>query len=191
MLIYCCIIACQHHTPIQLEAFHAPKLQHRLCDEVNRVRRRHALPSLHTSPWLTQAAQEYALHLSKSSYFDHIHLSDTTRETPLKRAMAAGSPYVSTAENLAKIAALKGSYDQRTFFIITTTPPRFSAEKGGPALDMHSYQSASEQLVEGWINSTSHRENIFSHEWTTTGCGASIKLQNNGIPMLIGIQMFQ
>ena len=191
MLIYCCVIACQRHMPIQLEAFHAQVLQTRLCDEVNRIRRMKALPSLNTAPWLTQAAQEYALYLSKSSYFDHVHPSDPTRETPLKRAVAAGSPYMSTAENLAKIAALKSNYNQKTFFIITTTPPRFSTSRGGPALELHTYQSASEQLVEGWMNSTSHRENIFSHEWTTTGCGVSIKLQNNGIPMLIGIQMFQ
>ena len=116
MSLVCLFLSCLSSKTIEPERFHSARLQSTLCSTINKERKARTISPLHSRASLAKAAQEYAVHLAKSDYFDHIHLSNPQKRTPLKRALAHGAPYISTAENLAKISALRTVYKQKNFF---------------------------------------------------------------------------
>lgn len=135
---------------------------------------------------LETAARDYALTMAREQFLAHEHPTDASQKDPEIRAKNAGvnNPYV--AENIALI---------QTYPVPNGTPVYvrdggFSLTSDGPVIGPHTYQSAAEAAVQGWLDSPGHRRNLLSPDALELGCGAALTSQGD-MPMFILVQNFQ
>jgi uncharacterized protein YkwD len=157
----------------------------------NKVRASHHKRTLHEDPVLNKAAQDYADILKKYRFFDHIHPWNWFKKTPLKRVIAAGGEKKSTAENLAKISILNVPVEKKTFYILDHTQLLYAKTPNGPPIPLHSIYSGAQAVVQSWLDSPGHRENLLHSKLDRIGCGTSILTLSEKIPMIIAVQLFQ
>ena len=177
--------------PLKPQDFQERTLAKLLCKEINHVRKRHDRQKLRNRSVLQKTAQEYASLLQKNIFFSHQNPLQEDQKTPLQRIIALGGARYSTLENLAKITIFQVPVSQKKFFILDREKGLFSILPNGPPLTYHTYKSASESIIQAWLDSPSHKKALLHPEMNTTGCGSSLFIDNNGIPMIIGVQLFQ
>ena len=138
------------------------------------------------APSLIEAATQHASHLSKYSYFDHINKRDRTQRTPMLRITKAGGKFKATAENLAKVNVFNLG-EKMEYFI---NDKGQLTDKNGVPLNTHTYKSLAMHVVNGWMHSKGHRENILA-DYNYLGCGVSdITFTRDNLPEIILIQNF-
>ena len=67
----------------------------------------------------------------------------------------------------------------------------YSKSNGVTPLLHHTNKTAAKSTVESWMNSAVHRENLLFPSMTHIGCGASILLSPQKVPMIIAVQVLQ
>jgi len=156
----------------------------------NEVRKKKKLNILQYEKRLEESASIHCNSMIEYSFFDHINPKSKELRSPNDRAKFAGiaNPYL--AENIIETFVLQYSAGK----------PVFTGEKGifryhqeDDAIKPHTYLSLGEALLEGWMNSSQHKENILSQQAVQLGCGTAFYLNENfnDMPTVIATQNFQ
>ncbi len=113
-------------------------------DQTNEVRGEHEIGSVDHDDRIANVSRAHSADMNEREYFDHV---DPDGETPGDRMSDFFPGHCrAVGENLA---------------MISTTP--------GDDVD-----SAADRVVEGWMNSPSHRENLLTEEWDSQGIGVYV-----------------
>ncbi len=156
----------------------------------NEIRAKKKLSLLDYEKRLEESATIHCNSMVEYHFFDHINPKSKKLRTPNDRALYVGirNPYL--AENIIETFVLQ----------YTAGKPVFTREKGifrykrdGEPIQPHTYLSLGEALLDGWMNSSHHRENILSTKAIQMGCGTAFYLNEdfNNMPTVIATQNFQ
>ena len=158
--------------------------------ETNLVRVRHGLRALAYCPACRAAAQRYSDDMVERDFFraDHSH-PDSSLATPHRRMDAAKlTGATGWGENIALSFALR--YQSGALFYEPLKPGEPFLDANQKPLLPHSYESFARTVVEQWMNSEHHRENILDRDWTHFGAACTGLREKNGFPKLNCTQDF-
>ena len=156
----------------------------------NEVRNKKKLPLLQYEEKLEECATLHSNSMVKYGFFDHINPKSKKMRNPNDRARFVGilNPYL--AENIMETFVLQYKAGEPVF---TGGTGVFRYKKDGDPIKPHTYLSLGEALLEGWMNSSHHKENILSKNALQLGCGTAFYLNKdfNDMPTVIATQNFQ
>jgi len=158
-----------------------------ICSQTNAVRLEHGASALTVSARLGQAARLHAEQMVEHDFFGHTAPPPAPWRRPADRLVAAGviSPHT-PAENIATWFAMNYQPGDGYRVIDVET---FTYRSRGRALHPHTPESFAQALVESWLESPGHRENLLSEVPAAMGCAASMYLQDR-FPMYKAVQIF-
>jgi uncharacterized protein YkwD len=169
-------------------------LDHRLLaaaifHETNRRRAEHKLPALEPMPGLREAARIQARGMRKEEVVSHTH-PDESKKTLSDRLDLLGIKGRFFAENVAMTFGLR--YESGEPFYTRREDGRQipSIEPDGPPIPPHTYQSFAADLLDQWMNSPGHRENILSEDARMLGTWALHDRSPEGMDSLYSVQVF-
>lgn len=158
----------------------------------NEMRIANKLPPLEYSINLEKSATIHSDDMVQRNFFSHINPGNLSRRNPDDRARLAGitNPYI--AENIANNFAIK--YTANTRVIVSDSDKGIFKYPGeNDPIPNHTFISFAEALVEQWMNSAGHRENILNKEALELGVGTTFYRDRrfNNIPKFMAVQNFQ
>ncbi len=68
---------------------------------------------------------------------------------------------------------------------------QFSRTPNGQPIPNHTYRSFAEAVIDFWMSSPKHRENLLAKEALQLGCGAAFFRDDQGFPKFKLVQVFQ
>ena len=156
----------------------------------NEVRNKKKLPLLQYEKKLEESAILHSNSMVEYNFFDHINPKSKEMKTPNDRARLAGiiNPYL--AENIMETFVLQYKAGDPVF---TGGKGIFRYKQDGDPIKPHTYLTLGKALLDGWMNSTHHKENILSKNALQLGCGTTFYLNKdfNDMPTVIATQNFQ
>ena len=134
--------------------------------ETNRRRNIHHKRPLLFSPALHKAALDHARNMVKYDFHGHVNPRDKTKRTLWQRMKLAGLTRCAVSENVAYVPGRK--------YPVTEMKPGEGQVKIDPnnIPAEHTYISFARQLLDGWMLSPGHKQNILSVKTTYLGCAA-------------------
>jgi len=154
--------------------------------ETNRKRLLAQVPVLLYDARLERSAQKHSDDMVAQEYFSHSGVKEgqKTLEQRLKNVGLEDGYFgeniiqwpVLQINNLAFIPPSVGGY-----FKSTT----------GDSIEMHTYQSLAEEIVDGWMNSQGHRTNILSRSYSHLGVGSGLFFSGDSIDRVPGVKCTQ
>ena len=158
-----------------------------ICAQTNAVRQANGRPALTVSDRLSHAAHLHAAQMVEHDFFGHTAPPRAALSRPVDRLLAAGvvSPHT-PAENIATWFAMNYQPGDGYRVIDVET---FSYRSRGRALQPHTPEGLAQALVDYWMESQGHRENILSRVPDAMGCAATMYLQDR-FPMYKAVQLF-
>tara|TARA_R110002096_G_scaffold67332_14_gene163451 strand:+ start:7277 stop:7942 length:666 start_codon:yes stop_codon:yes gene_type:complete len=141
---------------------------------------------------LVRSAQMHADDMAKGGFFSHNNPKDRSKKTPKQRAALAGIANPLIAENIAQNFGIQ--YVAGTS--VSFGGPGVLIDKGGNPIPAHTPLSLADTLVEQWMNSRGHRQNILSKDALEIGCGVGFYTnakfnQSSGVYAVQNFQLFQ
>lgn len=173
--------------PIRADALDEARLARAIFEETNRVRAQLGLKPFGAEPKLDDAAGTQARLGSVFRPPSHTNPFPLIA-TPLDRVKFAGLDPEYVAENIARIPI----YDLPRgtgVYHLKNDPTLRETSTGRPAR-VHTYESFARAVVEAWMNSPGHRENIVSTKLHFLGCAVKASRSQDGIDMIFAVQAF-
>lgn len=136
---------------------------------------------------ILQASSEFhSNYLLGLGTLNHLNNQDTKYKTPMMRIDAFGGNFSASAENLARISLL--NFEKDAAYIIGENGNFL--DKNGKIIPTHTYSSLARKVVDGWMHSKGHRQNLMG-DYNYLGCGvSSIVYITDGIPEIYFTQNF-
>lgn len=158
--------------------------------ETNQRRTRHGKAILKHLPRLDSAATKHAKDMVKRGYFSHFEPNSPNRRTPRDRIEQEGLSPMFSAENIATAFGIKYKSGTKVYPSRQGGKQQFSYSPGGPPIPAHTYKSFAESLLDQWMGSPGHRENILSEEPELLGAGCAESKEKNGLDQFYCVQLF-
>ena len=133
-----------------------------ILQETNRYRVEHSLPALRHMPRVDEVAAMHAVDMSQGGWFGHDHPTDPKKRTVFDRAELAGLRPMFVAENLVMEYGIRYEPGRKVYETTRRGRDGLSYRPHGEPIPRHTYQSFAKRVVERWIDSPPHRENIGS-----------------------------
>ena len=135
---------------------------------------------------LQQSSRFHSDYLLELGTLNHLNTKDKKYKTPMMRIDAFGGKFDATAENLARIALLD-FYDNASYIIGKNGQ---ILDKTGKSIPLHTYASLARKVVDEWMHSKGHRQNLMG-DYNYLACGVSsiIKI-TDGVPEIYFTQNF-
>lgn len=159
--------------------------------ETNRIRATRGRPPLAFSPLLQISARAHAHEMARLGFFSHVDPFDPDRRIPQQRMALVGVDRGVRAENIADIIGLAFTSGE---LII---PPRksgdpFLYENGGGPIPARTYLDLARQVVDEWMHSQRHRDNILEPRlrYMGSGCAVYSRSSFHGLPCVKFVQNF-
>ena len=152
--------------PIAPADFDSALLAREIHRASNRARTSNDRRNLKSLTQLTAAADDQAFMLALRQKVGH----DNPRQDqqgPVERVRRRGLRPASVGENVAALPVLDP----------VTGQPR-------------TYREQAEALVEAWMNSPAHRDNLLNYRFGKLGCAARLALLPGNVPMVFAVQVF-
>jgi uncharacterized protein YkwD len=155
--------------PIDTGRLNRPLLDAAVFHETNRRREKQGLPSLAFDPRVWQMARIQSQAMARHDFVSHDH-PEPRKESISDRARVVGLRPAVLAENVAS------SFDRRyrsgeKFYVREEAGRRIASSKPkGPPIPRHTFLSFAEALLDQWMDSPGHRENILSNAPRYLGC---------------------
>ena len=139
---------------------------------------------------LEESATIHCNSMISEDFFDHINPKSKVLKTPNDRARFVGISNPFLAENIIETFVLQ----------YTAGDPVYPGPKGvfrykpdGEPIPPHTYLSLGEALIDAWMNSPHHRDNILSKKAIQLGCGTAFYRNKdfNDMPTVMATQNFQ
>lgn len=124
---------------------HAEQVEKVILDLTNAERQKMQLPALLPDKMLEEAAREHSDDMMARDFFDHVNPDGQTSGDRV-------------SEEHRRLIGLSGENISR-----------------GTGLNLSDPAKVAEQIVDGWMKSTGHRENILRPEYTHLGVGVSVR----------------
>jgi uncharacterized protein YkwD len=175
--------------PLLLESLDHARLGEAIFAETNRVRRELHLPAFAPLKALNQAADVQASANAMTGTAGHFNVVPAW-STPSDRARAAGVGPGSVAENVASLPLLHldpshGFYQRES----ENGREIIDAETNQP-VGPHTYATFAKAIVQAWMNSPGHRENIIKPSFRFLGCSGRSGYSVRGLAMVSCTQVF-
>ncbi|MDX1951130.1 MAG: CAP domain-containing protein [Verrucomicrobiota bacterium] len=158
--------------------------------ETNRRRIGEKLSPLQTDTKSIMAAEMHAISMARFKFIDHVNKFETNKSTLEKRMTLAGITPRFGAENLAMTFALQYESGRQFHSRTNQGKKNFSYTPRGPVIPPHTYRSFAQALVEQWLKSPGHRENLLDTRPRYLGCAARLSMSETGMPLLYSVQVF-
>jgi uncharacterized protein YkwD len=137
--------------------------------ESNRRRKQHGLKPLLYHSQTREAARMHSRDMAKGEFIEHIN-PNPGRRKPEDRAKLAGLKPRMLAENVANAFGRRYKSGQSFYTREENGRKIYSYEPDGPPIPLHTYISFAEALVESWMQSPGHRENLLHTVPEYLGC---------------------
>ena len=180
----------QARAPIVFERVDLNLLSAAIFHETNRRRANHKLPPLAFDAAAKRAANLQAQIMEKTGDVSHENPGNPQYETLTKRVTAVGLKPRFAAENLAYTFAVQYRSGDRVYVREDNGQKIFSYKPDGPPLAAHTYISFAKSVVDQWMNSPGHRQNLLHREPTFLGVGCRPATGESGLPMIYCCQVF-
>lgn len=133
---------------------------------------------------LYKSAQKHSELMIKYDFFNHINHKQKQWKTPGDRMFYYDSRYVALAENIVENNMLDYKGSELSYRIeINAKGEEVYLDAEAIEILYSTYKSLAERLVEQWMNSKPHRENILSENHDLLGCACAI--DENSSPIII------
>lgn len=172
---------------IQPADFDERLLARAIFDETNRVRAQLGLKPFGAEAKLDAAADTQARIGSVFRPPSHTNPFPLIA-TPLDRVKFAGLNPEFVAENIAQISIYDVPSGGSIYYLKNDATLR-DARNGQP-VRTHSYASFARAIVEAWMNSPGHRENVANPKLRFLGCAAKMCQSQDGVAMIFAVQAF-
>jgi len=156
----------------------------------NEQRVKKKLSELSYHPKLEESSILHSENMVKDDFFSHYDPNSKKLRDPNDRARYVGIENPFLAENIVESFVLKYKAGDEVY-------PRgkgvFSYKQDGDLIPPHTYLSLGEAMIDRWMNSPQHRDNILSKKAVQLGCGTAFFLKEdfNEMPAVIATQNFQ
>jgi len=176
------------HERLDLDNIDYPRLNAAIFYHTNLAREGEGLDPLEYNENLEIAAFNHSLKMEEDNFVGHKNMHDSERETPSDRASLAGIDNPMIAENVARTPALDVLEEEQVQSGERMTEIQLTHEELEEA-EKHTYDSFAEEVVESWMHSEGHRENILDEQ--TVELGAGTYVSKGSIPSILSTQKFQ
>ena len=157
----------------------------------NQQRQSHGLPALKFHEGAQTAAAMQARIMRDRGSISHENPERPELRTLQDRARAAGLRYRFVAENVATAFALQYESGKAFYSRQENGNTILSYSPGGKPIPRHTYASFAESLVQNWMKSPGHRQNILSQQATHMGASAFPKVNDEaGMTKYYAAQVF-
>jgi uncharacterized protein YkwD len=156
----------------------------------NEIRNKRKLSILTYHKLLEEAAVLHAKDMVKDNFFSHTNAKSKKKRTPNDRGALVGIPNPYIAENIAEAFGIQYKSNTKVYI---QGEQKFSYTVDGPVIPPHTYLTFADYVLESWMNSKGHRENILSKHALQLGCGAYYYTHTNfnDMPSFKVVQNFQ
>jgi uncharacterized protein YkwD len=160
--------------------------------ETNRRRAEKGLPALLPEPSgaLRKAAQRHSDAMAKTGELTHNSPGKSKTVTPIERLLKVKLDPVFAAENIGFDFLVRYESGRRFYLRPGKEGLRFSYEPKGPFLPNHTYQSFAELIVNEWMNSPRHRDNLLDKRAKFLGTGAALRKVEGNMDRVYATQEF-
>lgn len=175
---------------IRFDAVRPELLSAAVLHETNRRRNEKGLPPVKHHAKGVQAAEIQSQIMKKRGSISHENPENPKYETLPKRVKAVGVNPGFAAENVATAFGLR--YESGKAFYKREEQGRtvFSFTPDGPPIPAHTYASFAKALVDSWMNSPGHRDNILHKSAEYLGVSCVVSLAKSEMPMFYCTQVF-
>lgn len=144
------------------------------------------LPIFTYDRFLLRSSRLHSANMKQYNFFSHVNRKKKAFKTPHLRIRYVGGRFKGTAENIAKFSVLELPADNS--YLIGKNGKL--QDKSGNELQGRTYKSLGKMIVDAWMDSEGHRENILG-EYQYLGCGISkIDRAKDGMPSVYITQNF-
>lgn len=156
----------------------------------NKQRKKHRLAVFDHSKALGKAAFGHSKDMVKHKFFSHAS-KVSGKKTLSKRLKKVGVNNSYAAENIANSFAID-LIAGKGFYSPSQNGGYFSYKYKGKPIKFHTYRSLAQSIVEQWMNSKGHRENILNPKFKRLGCGAYFSQASSldEVPRFLATQNF-
>lgn len=179
-------IAARASARIDFAAVDEPLLAAAIADETNARRTDRGLPALPAHPLLERMARRHADRMAAHDFYSHGDPYDPELARPDDRARRAGIGNPHIGENI---------HDHRAILADGPVYPlgggRFAATADGPPLPAYTYRELARAIVDEWMASRGHRDNILRRDARQIGVGVRFYWRAGGWPFVKAVQDFQ
>jgi uncharacterized protein YkwD len=177
--------------PIDPQRLDAVLLSAALFHETNEHRRLYSRPRLVHSAQLDRAAQIHADSMVKHDFIAHENPKEPELATLQQRVKKAGLVQPGyLAENIATRFGIQYRAGTPVFRVERNGEPGFSYRADGPLIPRHSYRSLAAAVLEDWMASPAHWENIRSEKPESLGAACAAQQDERGMVTLVCVQVF-
>ena len=156
----------------------------------NEQRVHHKLNVLNYHQKLEESAALHSGNMVKDVFFSHYHPKNKKLRDPNDRARHVGIVNPFLAENIVESFVLQYKAGDEVYPIAKGV---FSYKQNGDPIPPHTYLSLGETMIDRWMNSPQHSDNVLSKKAVQLGCGTAFYLKEdfNEMPTVIATQNFQ
>jgi uncharacterized protein YkwD len=172
---------------IDLAAVDEPLLAAAIFAETNQRRSEHGLEPLRHHPVLSRMAARHADRMATRDFYSHRDPFEPRLAEPVDRARRAGIGNPHIGENIHDHRALESD----TGPVFRHDDGNFATTPDGPPIPPHTYQSLAVAVVDEWMASDGHRNNILHHDAVQLGVGVRFYWREGGWPFIKAVQNFQ
>ena len=176
------------HERLDLDNIDYPRLNAAIFYHTNQAREDEGLDPLEYNENLELASFNHSLKMEEDDFVGHTNTQDSRRRTPSDRAELAGIDNPMIAENVARTPALDVLDEEQVQSGERMTQIQLTQDELEEA-EKHTYDSFAEEVVESWMHSEGHRENILDEEALELGAGTYVS--DGSIPSILSTQKFQ
>lgn len=156
----------------------------------NEIRVKKRLTPLEYNSALEASSMLHAEDMATLNFFSHTNNKNKKHRDPEDRAIAVGISNPHVAENIIEgfVIQYKSGMD-----VIAEKPGEFVNPKTHDTLNLHSYLSLTDNILNQWMHSEGHRKNILAKDALELGCGVSLYYMPdfNMMPTVKAVQSFQ
>ena len=177
--------------PVNSSSLDYSLLSEAIFHETNLRRQENGLQTLDHLAELGQAACVHAQDMVEDDFFAHENPNEPQKATPLDRVERQDLTVGFVAENIAQTFVLQYESGAPFYTRQENGETVVSQEPNGDPFPKHTYHSFSVKLLDQWMNSPGHRENILADEprYLSAGCEYS-EGDEVGMPTLTCVQLF-
>ncbi|HUS36287.1 MAG TPA: CAP domain-containing protein [Verrucomicrobiae bacterium] len=159
--------------------------------ETNERRAKKGFPPLKQEPKATEAAKVQSEIMRARGSISHENPDNARYRTLDLRVKSVGLNYRLIAENVATAFGLQYQSGTRFYPMRENGRTVFRYKPGGPPIPPHTYATFSKALIDAWMNSKGHRENILRKEAQYLGAYCAPANNKDGeMPMFYCTQVF-
>lgn len=154
--------------------------------ETNARRSDRGVPPLRFHPRLAAMADRHADRMVEHDFYSHGDPVDAALARPDDRARRVGIANPHIGENIHDHRAIEAEGP-----VYPLGKGRFSATPGGPPLPAYTYRTLAAAIVDEWMASSGHRQNILRRDARQLGVGVRFYWRDGGWPFVKAVQDFQ